>query len=612
MSKLMTSKPSYVFGYWRPWNEDSKMIDSYLDYTRDTSLVKYGADTLGKYINQASKEQVQAINHLGETIGRGLNVLSNQMLDINDSLMFLNRNLDIQIEQQKLSNLLLQNIADLLRIPNSEKERQHSIELGIKFFVNASKDADLYADSLEELLKAESLMKQDYFVLHRIGCIYLYVKSYINPEMALDYFVRAAKYASVESDSNAARLANALTSNFNTVNSKLNKSDKNIRLLASDSYEKAAFAAYVLGRFDQAELFQQKALELGPSAESNFLLAKYTIRNGRIKEGVKFLDIAISLNPKLELGVFKELDLISELEVRNLLKYKNADIDSKIIALQDNLKSINSLAVVDISTSLNSLLKETYEVKVARLHHFENEGKSIIQNIISLQNQIDNYLGKIKKRTFCTLKEDGIQNIIKEFTQAKSFSYEKMKISFDKLTGLIEEDTLRIGAKCAGGIVFYLNESKRLGLVYSEKGLGEAPWGNYRFIRAYEDGIANGSGISNTKRIVEKGSSQGLFNLKRMNTAARLCLESRHNGYNDWYLPTIDELKVLYENISPLKNFRIKSFGCVWSSEELYNILGKSAAYYDLKNGKAETNIDFWVTNKIYPHNVIAIRIFKF
>ena len=216
MSQL---KPSFVFGYWRPWKEDSKFFDSYFDYVKDVSLVKYGADTVGRYINQASKEQIQAINHLGQTIGRGMNVLSNQMSEINDNLVFLNRNLDIQIEQQKLSNLLLQNIAELLRVPDSEKERQHSIELGIKFFVNAQKDKDLYEDALEQLLKAEILMKQDYFVLHRIGCIYLYVEKYINPEKALDYFLRAAKYASVESDPKAVRLANALTKNFSTVNS---------------------------------------------------------------------------------------------------------------------------------------------------------------------------------------------------------------------------------------------------------------------------------------------------------------------------------------------------------------------------------------------------------
>ena len=221
MSNIIPSTPSLVFGYWRPWNENSNLFESYIDYVRDTSLVKYSADTVGKYINQASKEQVKAINQLGQAIGKGMNVFSDQITEVsegigalnqslnmgirmvsdklsvissqldnvNAKLYFINRNLDIQIEQQKLSNLLLQNIGELLRVPDSEKERQHSIELGIKFFVNASKDADLYADALEELQKAESLMKQDYFVLHRIGCIYLYADNFINPEIALDYFL---------------------------------------------------------------------------------------------------------------------------------------------------------------------------------------------------------------------------------------------------------------------------------------------------------------------------------------------------------------------------------------------------------------------------------------
>jgi len=174
MNNITPKTPSFVFGYWRPWKANSDLFDSYLDYTKDASLAKYGADTVGSFINQASKEQVEAINHLGKAVGRGMNVLSSQISDVNNTLNYLNRNLDIQIEQQKLSNLLLQNIAELLRVPDSEKERQHSIELGIKFFVNAQKDSDLYADALEELLKAESLMKQDYlFYTELVAFIYM-------------------------------------------------------------------------------------------------------------------------------------------------------------------------------------------------------------------------------------------------------------------------------------------------------------------------------------------------------------------------------------------------------------------------------------------------------
>jgi hypothetical protein len=54
MNNITPTPPSLVFGYWRPWKEDTKLFDSYLDYVKDKSLVKYGADTVGKYISQAS------------------------------------------------------------------------------------------------------------------------------------------------------------------------------------------------------------------------------------------------------------------------------------------------------------------------------------------------------------------------------------------------------------------------------------------------------------------------------------------------------------------------------------------------------------------------------
>jgi hypothetical protein len=114
MSNITPITPSFVFGYWRPWKEDANVFDSYLDYTRDVSLTKYGAEVVGTYINeasagqikainqastdqirainkaskeqieaisQASKEQLEAINQLGREIGRGMNVLSNHIDD---------------------------------------------------------------------------------------------------------------------------------------------------------------------------------------------------------------------------------------------------------------------------------------------------------------------------------------------------------------------------------------------------------------------------------------------------------------------------------------------------------------------------------------------------
>ena len=687
MSNITPTTPSFAFGYWRPWKEGSSVIDSYLDYSKDVSLAKYGADTVGKYINQASREQVQAINHLGQAVGRGMNVLSNQMTDINQTLGFLNRNMDIQIEQQKLSNLLLQNIVELLRVPDSEKERQHSIELGIKFFVNAKKNSDLYADSLEELLKAESLMKQDYFVLHRIGCIYLYVEKFINPEKAFEYFVRAAKYASVESDPKAMRLVNALRGNLtllfkvipidNNLNDEIKLCDETIskvkdmfdkkyqedvsaasepripgryhrsrpsrypttnelnkmmdlaitskeetkiiqahlenlnkngttekeaqsislllkekrgveseiisfvkqsdeidiseiQYLAADSYGKAAFAAYVLGRFEDAVNYQSKALKFNSTSENRFILSKYQVRNNNIKEAIDNLDKSINDAPIYAIAVFKELDLINEPEVIRLITKKNDAIDNKIKQLAEKWKTVKSTKASAVINELTELSQKSYEIKIADFNKYEKEENTINTGITKLEANIDAYINEIKKTTYCTFDADKIQTIIKELVLVKDLPLEKMKEVFDKLKKETDADKLIIGSHYSGGIVFWLNESGNHGLVIADKDFGKAIWGGTGLIGADSYGIADGSGMANTKKIVELSSwyiDKGWFNTTKTPapTAARLCLESNYNGYNDWYLPTQTELNLIYLNkdkFGGLKNY------CFWSSCE--------------------------------------------
>jgi hypothetical protein len=553
---MRISKPSFVFGYWRPWKDNANLIDSYLDYTRDTSLAKYGADTIGNYINQASKENVLAIKTLEANVLGGLNI-------INQSLNFINRNLDIQIEQQKLSNLLLQNIVELLRVPDSEKERQHSIELGIKFFVNASKDADLYADALEELLKAESLMKQDYFVLHRIGCIYLYVEKYINPEKALDYFLRAAKYASVESDSNAVRLVNALTNNFKTTNSDLNSSEQLIGHLAADSYDKAAFAAYILGRFDEAVNYQTKALKYNETLENRFLLAKYQIRNNEIDVAIKNLDICIEKKPVFALAVFKEMEFISELTVLNLIDKKNKKINEKIKTLIEKFKISNSIEENNNVSVLIELLDKPYDIKIIEFEKYDNLDNIINTKSKELLIQIDQTIESIKLKSFATLNTVEIESIINELKNAKQLPFEKMQQIFNEKIKAISIDELKIGSVYAGGVIFYIDEINNEFLIIKEKPLkGKLPWGGYYNGAPYincSNSLEFGSGELNTKNILENASikiERGFFSTKKIlqQNAATACDKI------GWFLPSYDELKKAREtlHITGIHKFNVK------------------------------------------------------
>jgi uncharacterized protein (TIGR02145 family) len=913
MSNISPSKPSFVLGYWRPWKEDSNAIDSYLDYVKDTKLAKYTADTVGKYVANASRQQVGAINNLGRQLGNGLEIISdeiyqasnqqvsaitnlenqigagmdllqNKLSDISSELNFLNRNNEILIEQQKLSNLLLQNISELLRVPDSEKERQHAIELGIKFFVNAKKDSDLYDDALKYLLKAEEIYEEDYFVLHRLGLIYLHVLKHIDIQKAHDYFERAAKYASVESDPEAICSASALinvtnastknalirnTSSSNDSNSiqigtqlwstqnlnvskyrngdeipqvqdatewaalqtgawcyyeniddngpkygklynwyalndprglapegflipsdedwvtlinylggesvaggkmkekgtvhwnapnqmatnsngfkglpggfrnsdgnfyclggsglwwsrsekdtleangyridsdaayiynnspqltiektlgisvrclieekKINVEEKKINAiehLTAESFEKAAFASYVLGDFEAAVSNQTKALNYNNTAQNYFTLAKYQARKNDINSCIVNLELAIDNNPIMLLAVFSEVELLNEPEVIHLIEKKDSAINDEIAILINEFKKIKLEKANEIISELNILKGNRYDLKLIEfrryssllieLNQLESNDKILnvkideliqkwklvasddfqksLQELIDLKNK--NYDGKeklynqflekynsqikllgenkdklkelkskinyrissIKELNLCTFSVDEIEKIIKELTLAKDLPLEQMEKIYDKINYQIECDKLKIGSSYQGGIVFYIDKSGKHGLICAKKDLPEACWGTKIDIKTKKE---LGTGIENSRIIVNEASTVmgGFLGLTRkpLLTAARLCLELNLNGYNDWFLPSLKELELMYKNLHLKKKGGFRTFR-YWSSTTSLsgsNLSYEQATCFDFFDG--QTHDDYRSNN---VHNVRPIRAF--
>ena len=701
MSNISPSKPSFVLGYWRPWKEDSNAIDSYLDYVKDTKLAKYTADTVGKYVAKASRQQVGAINNLGRQLGNGLEIISdeiyqasnkqvsaitnlenqigagldllqNKLSDISSELNFLNRNNEILIEQQKLSNLLLHNISELLRVPDSEKERQHAIELGIKFFVNAKKDADLYDDALKYLLKAEEIYKEDYFVLHRLGLIYLHVLKHIDIQKAHDYFERAAKYASIESDPEAIRLSNVLINAANDSNSNLVNDINEIEHLAAESFEKAAFASYVLGDFEAAVTNQTKALNYSKTAKNYFTLAKYQARTNEINACIVNLENAIDINPIMFIAVFSEIELLNEPKVINLIEGKNVAINEKLDILTNEFKKINLEKANKIISELNILKGNRYDLKLeefksynsllVELNQIEANDKSLnvkIDELVEkwklvvsedfqkysktltdlknntvwnskvqmynqllgiynsevrlledkkdklkeLKSKINYRISSIKELNLCTFTVDEIEKIIKELTLAKDLPLEQMEKIYDKINYQIECDKLKIGSSYQGGIVFYMDKSGKHGLICAKKDLSEACWGGKSNIHTKKE---LGSGKDNSQIILTEASTVmgGFFGLNRkpLLTAARLCLELNLNGYDDWYLPSIEELKLMYKNLHLNKKGGFKN-SPYWSSTSTCYLFNK-ADYINFFNG------DRYEEYRDFSNNVRPIRAF--
>lgn len=106
-------------------------------------------------------------------------------------------------------------------------------------------------------------------------------------------------------------------------------------------------------------------------------------------------------------------------------------------------------------------------------------------------------------------------------------------------------DTLAIGDFHQGGIIFYLDSTKLHGMVCSttEQSYGSI-WGCLPLVVADAKGLKIGTGNQNTEDIISTCSSS--------NIAARLCSGLVLNEYDDWFLPSKDELNLIHENITAI------------------------------------------------------------
>lgn len=150
---------------------------------------------------------------------------------------------------------------------------------------------------------------------------------------------------------------------------------------------------------------------------------------------------------------------------------------------------------------------------------------------------------------------------------------------------------LSIGEFYRGGIVFYI-DGNGSGLVCTESDqITEAEWGCYgTFIGGTDTGI--GTGDFNTATIVAGCSQSGI--------AAMICSDLVLNGYSDWFLPSKDELNLMYYN---LKLNGIGGFAAAyyWSSSE-YSSYGAWVRFF--ANGDQGANY------KDSTYYVRAVRAF--
>jgi hypothetical protein len=98
------------------------------------------------------------------------------------------------------------------------------------------------------------------------------------------------------------------------------------------------------------------------------------------------------------------------------------------------------------------------------------------------------------------------------------------------------------GATYQGGLVFYIDGTGQHGLVCAPTDQStNTIWGCNGTLITGADGTSVGTGNQNTIDIITGCSTAG--------TAARICHDLSLNGYTDWFLPSRDELGLMYTNL---------------------------------------------------------------
>lgn len=278
----------------------------------------------------------QITNEL-EGVNWRLNEINEKLYDLHSMLDWKT---DLIIEEQKITNFYLGNIARLLKIPDSQKQRSYYVEQGVTYLKNAFEEgskSDFYDDALDEFSKAKNIEEKDYFCLHKLGLIFLNSKKHLNVQVADGYFKASARYAKAIANATPA------TTGQPRYNEKIEATLTKEMLIeeAASALNYASRCNYIQDNLSDAIELAKQAFDLHPTnPEYGMQLAKCLSANGQETKAAEILEKVIELDKYYAVKSLTDQDLITKKPIQDMLNRISKFLIEKVDKEIQHLKSI--------------------------------------------------------------------------------------------------------------------------------------------------------------------------------------------------------------------------------------------------------------------------------
>ena len=345
------------------------------DLNRGIGAVASGIDTLNRNVmagmdalNQNMMAGMDTLNHnmmagmksLNHNMKAGMAALSSNIAQAASAIMY-------QMQQMKV---VLEQILDELRIPESQRERRYHIEEGMKYFNKgmSSGDCRYFEDALDEFTQATTIERKDFFSWYYIGMIHLYSKEHLDIEKALSAFDRYIHYA------------DALPQKHN---------------LFDEAWMMKAECKYLMQDMDAAFGFVEKVMTGSDKAALRGM--KYLSATGdsrKQQQAVEILKRLMRKNPYFVMQVLEDYDLVNNEYVIEFLNGYKAEavkeISQKMLLREkeiETLKQYSLLYYKDVFDEFNALKAQV---------RAKNQEMGVI-DVVALKEKIQAMPEKIEK-----------------------------------------------------------------------------------------------------------------------------------------------------------------------------------------------------------------------